>query len=96
MSDKKDITVIYYASCDVDNSSFGEYRLSNGVAVYFSDLHPFKTDKEAKQFVDLIINAQKMRDMLEKVLIHVDWSYENWTANHGEIIKSEIKELLTN
>jgi len=37
-----------------------------------------------------------MRDMLEKVLIHVDWSYENWTSNHGEIIKSEIKELLTN
>jgi len=88
MSDKKDITVIYYASCDVDNSSFGEYRLSNGVAVYFSDLHPFKTDKEAKQFVDLIINAQKMRDMLEKI--------ERTSREVYDCDTTEIKELLTN
>jgi len=96
MSEKKEITVIEHEPADPENQNFGWYRLSNGINVYFSDIHPFKTDQEAKEFVDLIINAQKMRDMLEKVLIHVDWSYENWTSNHGEIIKSEIKELLTN
>jgi len=96
MSEKKEITVVEHIEADPKNENYGFYRLSNGVFVNFSNYHPFKTDKEAKQFVDLIINAQKMRDMMEKVLIHVDWSYENWTSNHGEIIKSEIKELLTN
>jgi len=96
MSEKKEITVIHHSPADPIMSNCGFYLLSNGVQIFFSDVHQMKTDQEAKEFVDLIIKAQKMQDMLKKVFIHVDWSYENWTSNHGEIIKSEIKELLTN
>jgi hypothetical protein len=42
----------------------------------------------------LISKAPEMLEMLEKVLIHVDWSYETWTSNHGLIIEEEIKKLI--
>lgn len=84
MSDKKEITVLEHTPADPENENFGQYRLSNGVTVYFSDIHKIKTDQEAKELVDLIINAQKMRDMLERVL------------HDGGYLSPEIKELLTN
>lgn len=37
---------------------------------------------------------KELVEMLEKVSIHVDWSYDNWTSNDGNIIKDEITELL--
>ena len=37
---------------------------------------------------------KELREMLSKILIHVDWSYENWTSDDGNIIKKEIEELL--
>ena len=88
MSEKKEITVIEYTASDPEINNYGNYRLSNGVVVYFSDVHPFKTDQEAKEFVDLIINAQKMRDMLEKA--------ERTLREVYDCDTTEIKELLTN
>ena len=37
---------------------------------------------------------RKYNDLLNKILIHIDWSYENWTSNDGKIIETEIKELI--
>jgi hypothetical protein len=88
MSEKKEITVVEHIEANPKNENFGRYRLSNGVEVYFSNYHPFKTDQEAKEFVDLIINAQKMRDMLEKAERTLREVYDCDTA--------QIKELLTN
>jgi hypothetical protein len=52
------------------------------------------SEKEIEANALLISKAPEMLGMLQKVLIHVDWSYENWTSNHGEIIENEIKELI--
>ena len=88
MSEKKEITVVEHIEGDPKNSNYGCYRLSNGVVVNFSNSHPFKTDKEAKEFVDLVINAQKMRDMLEKA--------ERTLREACGFDTTEIKEFLTN
>ena len=42
----------------------------------------------------IISKAPEMLELLEKVLIHVDWSYKTWTSNHGLIIEEEIKKLI--
>jgi hypothetical protein len=54
----------------------------------------FLENREAKANALLISKAPEMLEMLKKVLIHVDWSYETWTSNHGLIIEEEIKELI--
>lgn len=53
-----------------------------------------ETDEEAEANALLISKAPEILEMLKKVLIHVDWSYEEWTSNDGQIIKSEIEQLI--
>lgn len=54
----------------------------------------YKHTKKTLANALLISKSPEMLQMLEKVLIHVDWSYENWTSNHGLIIEQEIKDLI--
>ena len=56
------------------------------------DLESLKKFDEAKKMETN--QKKKFIDMLQKVLIHVDWSYENWTSNHGLEIKEEIQNLI--
>jgi hypothetical protein len=84
MSEKKEITIEHHSPSDPEISNCGYYLLSNGLSIFYSDMHRINSQEQAKELVDLIINAQKMRDMMEKVL------------NHGDCFKDEIKELLTN
>jgi hypothetical protein len=54
----------------------------------------YNTDNEAKANAQLISCSPEMFEMLNKVLIYVDWSYENWTSDDGLIIKQQIEQLL--
>lgn len=54
----------------------------------------FITNQEDLANAKLASKAQEMIKTLNKVLIHVDWSYENWTLNDGLIIKNEIETLI--
>jgi hypothetical protein len=53
-----------------------------------------KSEEEVKANALLISKAPEMLNLFKKILIHVDWTYENWTSNHGLIIKEEINQLI--
>jgi Flp pilus assembly CpaE family ATPase len=80
-----EITIEAYDGADPELDNCGYYLLSNGIMIFFSDKHKIKTDKEAKELVYLIINSQKMRNLLEKVLYNSDVPNE---------LYDEVKEFL--
>lgn len=42
----------------------------------------------------LISCAPEMLDILSKILMNINWSYESWISNDGLTIKEEIEQLI--